>query len=263
VQSQVTKVAPTDSTVLIDGETGTGKELIARAIHKRSKRSTGPFIKVNCAQVSLLRVLQEREIERVGSNDPVSIDVRVLAATNRDLGAAIEDGSFRRDLFYRLNVFPIHMPSLRERRDDIPMLVEYLVERYAKRSGKHIRRTSKESLKLLQSYDWPGNIRELQNVIERAVILCDDETLAVDETWLPRVTNASRTGYRRGALAESDKEFAVREREVIEKALAESGGRISGPNGAALRLGIPRQTLDSKIAGLGIDKRRFRSTRGK
>jgi formate hydrogenlyase transcriptional activator len=313
VLSQVSKVAPADSTVLIHGDTGTGKELIARAIHKRSNRSSGPFIKVNCAtipssliaselfghekgaftgalhrrigrfesaaggtifldevgellpetQVSLLRVLQEREIERVGSNRPIRIDARVLAATNRDLEAAIKEGSFRRDLFYRLNVFPIHMPSLRDRRDDIPMLVEYLVERYAKRSGKHIRHTSKESLKLLQAYDWPGNIRELQNVIERAVILCDDETLSVDETWLPRVKNAPPARYPPGALAESEKEFADREREVIERALAECDGRISGPDGAALRLGIPRQTLDSKIASLGIEKRRFRPVRDK
>jgi PAS domain S-box-containing protein len=313
VLSQVSKVAQTDSTVLITGETGTGKELIARAIHKRSNRSSRAFIKVNCAgippsliaselfghekgaftgalqrrigrfesadggtifldevgellpetQVSLLRVLQEREIERVGSNRPISIDVRVLAATNRDLEAAVEQGSFRRDLFYRLNVFPVHVPSLRERRDDIPMLVEYLVERYAKRSGKRITHTSRASLELLQSYDWPGNIRELQNVIERAVILCDGETLSVDETWLPRGTRAARASSPLGTLAASEKEFARQEREVIEKALAETDGRISGPDGAAARLGIPRQTLDSKIASLRIDKRRFKPARKK
>jgi PAS domain S-box-containing protein len=310
VLSQVSKVAPTESTVLIYGETGTGKELIARAIHKRSNRSSGAFISVNCAaippsliaselfghekgaftgavqrrigrfesadsgtilldevgelaaetQIALLRVLQERELERVGSNRPIHVDIRVLAATNRDLEAAVEEGSFRRDLFYRLNVFPIRVPSLRERRDDIPMLVEYLVERYTKRSGKHIRGTSKASLELLQSYDWPGNIRELQNVIERAVILCDGETLSVDETWLRQSIKAPPTRSQPGTLTEGEKEFARREREVIEAALAESDGRISGPYGAALRLGIPRQTLDSKIASLGIDKRRFKPT---
>jgi formate hydrogenlyase transcriptional activator len=206
-------------------------------------------------------VLQEREFERVGSGRPISVDVRVLAATNRDLEAAVSDGSFRPDLFYRLNVFPVYLPSLQERSDDIPMLVEYLVERYAKRSGKHITHTSKNSLKLLQSYDWPGNIRELQNVIERAVILCDDETLSVDETWLRRGAGSGRTGSQVGLLAQSEKEFPKREGEAIEAALAETEGRISGPNGAALRLGIPRQTLDSKLASQGIDKRRFKPTR--
>ena len=313
VLSQVSKVAPTDSTVLINGETGTGKELIARAIHKRSHRSSRAFIKVNCAaiptsliaselfghekgaftgavqrrigrfesadggtifldevgellpetQVALLRVLQEREIERVGSNRPIGIDVRVLAATNRDLEEAVEEGRFRRDLFYRLNVFPIHVPSLRERRDDIPMLVEYLVERYSKRSGKRIRQTTRTTIELLQSYDWPGNIRELQNVIERAVILCEDETLSVDETWLPRRAKGARAGSQFGALAETERDSARRERDAIERALAESDGRISGPDGAAVRLGIPRQTLDSKVASLGIDKRRFKPARKK
>jgi formate hydrogenlyase transcriptional activator len=311
VLSQVGKVAPTDSTVLIYGETGTGKELVARAIHKRSNRSASAFIKVNCAaippsliaselfghekgaftgaverrigrfeaadggtifldevgellpetQVSLLRVLQERELERVGSNRPIRINVRVLAATNRDLEASVEEGTFRSDLFYRLNVFPLRVPSLRERRDDIPMLVEYLVERYTKRSGKRIRNTSKESLALLQSYDWPGNIRELQNVIERAVILCDGEMLSVDETWLRGARKASHTGSRLGPLSVSEKEFVQREREAIEAALAECDGRISGPHGAAFLLGIPRQTLDSKIEALGIAKHHFKPAR--
>jgi PAS domain S-box-containing protein len=313
VLAQVSKVAPTDSTVLIYGETGTGKELVARAIHKRSNRSSRAFIKVNCAaiptsliaselfghekgaftgavqrrigrfesadggtifldevgelvpetQVALLRVLQERELERVGSNRPISIDVRVLAATNRDLEAAVEEGMFRRDLFYRLNVFPMHVPALRERRDDIPMLVEYLVERYSKRSGKRIRQTTRKSMELLQSYDWPGNIRELQNVIERAVILCESETFSVDEAWLPRNAKGTRAGSQFGSLAMGAKDFARREREAIERALAESDGRISGPDGAAVRLGIPRQTLDSKLATLGIDKRRFKPARRK
>jgi formate hydrogenlyase transcriptional activator len=310
VLSQVTKVAPTDSTVLIQGETGTGKELIARAIHKRSKRSARAFIRVNCSaippsliaselfghekgaftgavqrrlgrfesadggtifldeigdlpqetQITLLRVLQEREFERVGSSHPISVDVRVLAATNRDLEVAVNDGSFREDLFYRLNVFPIRVPSLRERQDDIPVLVEYLVERYAKGIGKRIKHTKRETLALLQSYDWPGNIRELQNVIERAVILCEGEALSVDEAWLHRKSNRGRALSRAGALAQSEKELSARERDLIEAALAECRGRIAGPHGAAAQLGIPRQTLDSKISSLGIDKRRFKAS---
>src|SRR3984885_6713786 len=268
VLAQVGKVAPSDSTVLILGETGTGKELIAGAIHKRSKRSARAFIRVNCAaippsliaselfghekgaftgalqrrlgrfesadggtifldeigdlppetQISLLRVLQEREIERIGSNQPVSIDVRVITASNRDLEAAVAAGTFREDLFYRLNVFPIHVPSLRERQDAIPLLVEYLVERYAKRAGKKIRHIKKKTLDLFQAYHWPGNIRELQNVIERAVILCDGETFSIDETWLqPKVSQQSvSTVSRTGILATDKKEFADRERKAIE-----------------------------------------------
>ena len=306
---QVEKVAPTESTVLITGETGTGKELIAAAIHKRSKRAGGAFIRVNCAaippsliaselfghekgaftgatqrrlgrfesahggtifldevgelppdtQVALLRVLQEREFERVGSSKPISIDVRVLAATNRDLEAAVTTDAFRQDLFYRLNVFPIRVPALRERREDISLLVEYLVERYSKKVGKRIRKISKRTLDLFQTYDWPGNIRELQNVVERAVILSDGETFTVDESWLrPRETSDGRRLSRTGILAEEKKEFAARERKTIENALADCHGRISGPHGAAAKLGIPHQTLESKIATLGIDKRRFK-----
>src|SRR3984893_7657424 len=310
VISQVSKVAPTDSTVMIFGETGTGKELIATAIHKRSKRSSRAFIRVNCAaippsliaselfghekgaftgalqrragrfesadrgtifldevgelsletQVSLLRVLQEREFERVGSSQPISIDVRVLAATNRDLEAAVAAGTFRQDLFYRLNVFPIRLPSLRERKDDIALLVEYLVERYTKRAGKKISHIKKKTLDLFQAYDWPGNIRELQNVIERAVILCDGETFSVDETWLPRKSNqlSGRQVSSTGVLADDKKEFAERERKAIAAALAECHGRVSGPHGAAAKLGIPHQTLASKIESLGIDKRQFK-----
>jgi formate hydrogenlyase transcriptional activator len=307
---QIDKVAPTDSTVLISGETGTGKELIASAIHKRSKRSAKAFIRVNCAaippsliaselfghekgaftgalqrrvgrfesadggtifldeiaelspevQIALLRVLQEREFERVGSTQTISVDVRVLAATNRHLEAAVSAGTFREDLFYRLNVFPIRVPSLRERRDDIPLLVEYLVERYAKRAGKRISHIKKKTLDLLQAYDWPGNIRELQNVVERAVILCDEETFSVDETWLPRKSNqlSGRPVPRAGALTEDKREFVDRERKAIEAALAECQGRVSGRRGAAAMLGIPHQTLESKIASLGIDKRQFK-----
>jgi formate hydrogenlyase transcriptional activator len=211
-------------------------------------------------QIALLRVLQEREFERVGSSQPISINVRVLAATNRDLEAAVAGGMFRQDLFYRLNVFPIRVPSLRERKDDIPLLVEYLVERYAKRAGKKISHIKKKTLDLFQAYDWPGNIRELQNVIERAVILCDGETFSVDETWLPRKSNqlSGRQVSSTGVLADDKKEFAERERKAIAAALAECHGRVSGPHGAAAKLGIPHQTLASKIESLGIDKRQFK-----
>jgi formate hydrogenlyase transcriptional activator len=209
-------------------------------------------------QSALLRVLQEREFERVGGSQSVSVDARVLSATNRDLSAAVDAGTFRQDLFYRLNVFPIHMPSLRERADDIPLLVEYLIERYAKKAGKKILTIDKKTLALLQAYQWPGNIRELQNVVERSVILCDSETFSVDETWIKRELTSDLTRLNipsrgLGRLEESQV------REVIEAALAETGGRVSGPSGAAALLGIPRQTLESKIASLGINKHRFKS----
>ena len=299
---QVARVAPMDSTVLILGETGTGKELIARAIHKRSNRAGRAFIRVNCAaippsliaselfghekgaftgaaqrrlgrfesanrgtifldeigdlpaetQIALLRVLQEREIERIGSSHPISVDVRVVAATNRDLMVAVAAGTFREDLFYRLNVIPIQIPSLRERVDDIPLLVEYLIERYSKKVGKRIKSITKSTLDLFRTYDWPGNIRELQNVVERAVILSDGETFFVDETWLKR---ESPQESHRGSMTDTGLSRDVeRERALIEAALAESGGRVSGPAGAASKLRIPRQTLESKIRSLGIDK---------
>jgi len=304
VLSQVSKVSPTDSTVLILGETGTGKELIAHAIHDRSKRSAGAFIRVNCAaipasliaselfghekgsftgalqrrvgrfeaadggtifldevgelppatQVALLRVLQEREFERVGGNQTVSVDVRVIAATNRDLSAAVAEGTFRRDLFYRLNVFPIRLPALRERVDDIPLLVESLIGRFAKKAGKVIRHVSKSTLDQLKAYDWPGNIRELQNVVERGVILCDGDTFSIDESWLPRIE--PKSGTTRAPLVA---DLVEREREMIEEALRESAGAVSGHTGAAAKLGIPRQTLESKIRKLGIDRHRFRA----
>jgi PAS domain S-box-containing protein len=300
----VSKVAPTDSTVLITGETGTGKELIARAVHKRSLRADHAFVSVNCAaippsliaselfgyekgaftgasqrrlgrfeladggtlfldevgelpsetQITLLRVLQERAFERVGGNQPISVDVRVLAATNRDLKAAVDAGTFRRDLFYRLNVFPIHMPPLRERVDDIPLLVEYLTERYASKVGRKIRSIKRTTLELLQAYEWPGNIRELQNVVERAVILCDGDTLEVDETWLQR--ESPRQRVTQNGLARLD---LAQEKELIEAALAECHGRVSGTDGAAAKVGIPRSTLESRIRSLQIDKHRFKS----
>jgi transcriptional regulator with PAS, ATPase and Fis domain/HAMP domain-containing protein len=305
---QVAKVAATDSTVLILGETGTGKEMIARAIHRRSKRANRAFIRVNCAaippaliaselfghekgaftgasqrhlgrfeladggtifldeigelpaetQSALLRVLQEREFERVGGSQSVSVDTRVLSATNRDLNTAVTAGTFRQDLFYRLNVFPIQLPSLRERADDIPLLVEYLIERYAKKAGKKLRNIDKKTLQLFQDYNWPGNIRELQNVVERAVVLSDSETFSVDETWLKR--EPSHQSLRLDPLSKGlGRLDEKKEKEMIEAALAQTAGRVSGPAGAAALLGVPRQTLESKIASLGINKHRFKS----
>jgi formate hydrogenlyase transcriptional activator len=305
VLTQVAKVAPTDSTVLILGETGTGKELIARAIHNRSNRANRAFIRVNCAaipssliaselfghergsftgalqrrlgrfeaadggtifldeigelpqetQVALLRVLQEREFERIGGNQTIPVDVRVLTATNKDLNAVVAAGAFRQDLFYRLNVFPIQLPALRDRVDDIPLLVEYLVDRYAQKAGKRIRSISKGTLDLFQRYDWPGNIRELQNVVERAVILCEGESFCVDPSWLTPMTTKSPVS---SVPLASD--LAEREKAIIENALREANGLISGPTGAAAKLGLPRQTLESKIRKLGINRHRFKTS---
>src|SRR5882762_6005747 len=304
VLSRVSKVAPTDSSVLITGETGTGKELVARAIHRRSRRSSRAFVSVNCAaiprdliaselfghekgaftgatqrrlgrfelaeggtifldevgelpaetQIALLRVLQEREFERVGGAGSIRTNVRVIAATNRDVEAAIAEGIFRSDLFYRLNVFPIEMPSLRERRDDIPLLVEYFIDRYARKAGKSFRTVTKKSLDLLQSYPWPGNIRELQNVIERSVIVCETENFSVDESWLSRQPVATEQNSRPDVL----KRRPSQEKAIIEAALTESGGRVYGPSGAAAKLGIPRSTLETKIRSLKINKNRFK-----
>jgi len=306
VLQQVALVAPTDATVLILGETGTGKELVARAIHRLSNRSSRPFIRVNCAaippsliaselfghekgaftgalqrrlgrfeaanggtifldeigelpmetQIALLRVIQERELERIGSSQSIAVDVRIIAATNRDLEAAVAAGAFREDMFYRLNVFPIHVPALRERLEDIPLLVAHLIERLAKRAGKEFRTIKMNTIELLQAYDWPGNIRELQNVIERSVILSAGDVFSIDEAWVRRALRQSRPIT---PLAAS---MADREREMIEAALAESEGRVAGPSGAAAKLGIPRQTLDSKIANLQISKERFKAQRG-
>jgi len=304
VLSRVVRVAPTDSTVLITGETGTGKELIARAIHKRSHRASQAFISVNCAsipasliaselfghekgaftgaferrqgrfelahsgtifldeigelpaetQIALLRVLQEREFERVGSNRALSTDVRVIAATNRDLPVAIAAGTFRDDLFYRLNVFPIEVPPLRQRKEDIPMLLEYFVKRYAEKAGKQIRKIDRATLDLCLSYPWPGNIRELQNIIERSVILCAGETFWIDPAWL-----SAPVPPRSGLSAPLTQALESQEREMIEAALAECKGRIAGPNGAAAKLGIPRSTLSWKIKQLNIRTESFKS----
>jgi len=301
VLSGIVKVAPTDSTVLITGETGTGKELIARAIHKSSQRSGHAFIAVNCAsippsliaselfghekgaftgalqrrqgrfelansgtifldeigelpaetQIALLRVLQERQFDRVGGSRAIPTDVRIIAATNRDLPAAIAAGSFRADLFYRLNVFPIDVPPLRERREDIPMLVEYFVKRYADKARKEITKIDQNTLARCRSYHWPGNIREVQNIVERSVILCTGDTLRIDEAWLASPGASRRKSS--GPLTESLHSY---EKELIEAALAESNGKVAGPSGAAAKLGIPRSTLDLKIKQLNIKKRR-------
>ncbi len=309
VLTSVAQVAPTNSTVLITGETGTGKELVARAIHKRSPRARRAFVSVNCAaipptliaselfghekgaftgalerragrfeladggtifldevgdlpsdtQLALLRILQEREFERVGGTRSIRVDVRVITATNRDLNAAMETGAFRSDLFYRLNVFPIEMPPLRERPEDIPLLAAYFVDRYARKAGKPIGNIDPRTFEIFRGYSWPGNVRELQNVIERSVVTCETETFAIDENWLRRdwLRRELQKPPRSGESLAGD--LAAHEREMIETALAASGGRVSGPSGAAAKLGIPGSTLDSKIRTLGIRKERFKS----
>jgi transcriptional regulator with GAF, ATPase, and Fis domain len=305
VLSLVSKVAPTYATVLVTGETGTGKELVARAIHKRSKRSSRAFVSVNCSaipssliaselfghekgaftgamqrrlgrfelaeegtlfldeigelpaetQITLLRVLQEHEFERLGGTRSMKTNVRVIAATNRDFRAAITAGTFRSDLFYRLNAFPIEIPPLRERREDIPLLVEYFIDHFARKAGKSFRGINKKTLDQLLSYPWPGNIRELQNVIERSVIVCETESFSVDESWLSRQPLAAEP-KRHSDLSQK---LAAQEKEMIEAALRESGGRVFGPSGAAAKLGIHRSTLESKIASLKINKYRFKT----
>src|SRR5208283_1797707 len=199
-------------------------------------------------------VLQERQFERVGGNQVLSADVRVIAATNRDLNAAISAGTFRADLFYRLNVFPIEVPPLRQRKTDIAMLVEYFVQRYAEKVGKQIRKIDKSTLELCQAYQWPGNIRELQNIIERSVILCVGDTFRIDEAWL-----SSQESPRPELLTPLTETLQNQEKEMIEAALAESNGRVAGPKGAAAKLGIPRSTLDWKIKQLKIKKYKFTS----
>jgi PAS domain S-box-containing protein len=307
VLSRVTRVAPTDSSVLITGETGTGKELVARAIHRRSPRSSHAFVSVNCAvipreliaselfghekgaftgatqrrlgrfelaekgtifldevgelpaetQIALLRVLQEREFERIGGSGPIRTDVRVIAATNRDLEAAIESGTFRSDLFYRLNVFPVELPPLRKRSEDIPLLVTYFLNRYARKAGRHFTAVDKNSLELLQSYAWPGNIRELQNVIERSVIVSESQTFSVDQSWLSGRPSSAAPDIQPNLF---NRLLPAQEKAVIEAALRECRGRVYGPSGAAAKLGMPRTTLETKIKALKINKHRFKGT---
>jgi len=206
-------------------------------------------------QVALLRVLQEREFERVGGTRSIRVDVRVIAATNRDLHAAMAAGAFRSDLFYRLNVFPIDLPPLRERKEDIQLLVAYFLDRYARKAGKTIGSIDERTLEILQGYSWPGNVRELQNVIERSVIVCETDTLAVDDSWLRRESRGPQRAVH--SLAE---DLAAREREAIERALTASRGRVAGPSGAAAKLGIRGSTLESKIKALGIRKERFKGS---
>jgi sigma-54 dependent transcriptional regulator, acetoin dehydrogenase operon transcriptional activator AcoR len=299
VLSRVSKVAPTNSTVLIAGETGTGKELIARVIHKRSQRAARAFVSLNCAaipqslitselfghekgaftgalqrrlgrfelaeggtifldevgdlpmetQIALLRVLQEREFERVGGTETLRCDVRVIAATNRDLHSAIAAGSFRSDLFYRLNVFPIELPPLRERKEDIPILVNYFVNRYAQRAGKKIDTIQKKSIEALQEYSWPGNVRELQNVIERSLIIGETNEFSVDKSWF---SNEPQPGSSVAV------DHTSTERRRIEAALVQSNGKVSGAHGAAAKLGMPASTLESKIRSLRINKFQFK-----
>ena len=309
VLSRISKVARSDSTVLITGETGTGKELVARAIHRRSDRASRAFVSVNCAaiprdliaseffghekgaftgatqqrlgrfelanggtifldeigelpaetQIALLRVLQEHEFERVGGTRRIRVDVRVIAATNRDLEAAINAGSFRSDLFYRLNVFPIEIPSLRERRVDIPLLVEYFIDRYARKAGKNIKRVNKKTLELFQSYPWPGNIRELQNVIERSIILCESDIFSIDENWLPQQLPPTPESKQKVELPRT---LLVQEKNMIEAALKDTAAVCRDPRALRLKLGIPRSTLESKIRSLKINKNRFKSAPG-
>jgi formate hydrogenlyase transcriptional activator len=297
VTAQVIRVASSDATVLITGESGTGKELVAQAIHRNSTRARGPLVCLNCAatppaliatqlfghekgaftdanqmsvgrfevahrgtlfldeigdmaieaQCALLRVLQERQLERLGGSRTIPVDVRVIAATNCDLSAAIESGRFRQDLFYRLNIFPIHVPPLRERPEDILPLAKHFIEHYAAKAAKRIQNIDKRSARFLETYPWPGNVRELQNVIERSMILCDSDTFLVDESWLQAEGHAP---VARHLMNET--------RDLIETALAGARGRISGPNGAAKRLGVPRTTLEAKIKSLRIDKYRYR-----
>jgi len=304
--ARVEKVAPTQSTVLLIGETGTGKELVANEIHRRSPRAGRALIKVNCAalpealiaselfghergaftgalerragrfelasggtlfldevgelsaemQVALLRVLQEGEFERVGGRETLRTDARVIAATNRDLPQAVEQGRFRSDLFYRLNVFPIEIPALRERADDIPILVEYFTSRHGARLGKKFQRVDRRSMERLLAYSWPGNVRELENVIERAAILSEGEKLSIDEASFSAAAGGPRDPAREaGTLREQEKH-------AIEAALSLSRGRVSGAGGAASRLGVPPTTLESKIKKLKIDKYRFRLASG-
>jgi len=302
---RIDRVAPTDATVLISGETGTGKELMARMLYRRSKRAARPFVAVNLAalpetlvaselfgheqgaftgalqrrigrfeladrgtlfldevgelapemQVALLRVLQEGEFERLGASQSRRVDVRLIAATNRNLPEAVENKSFRADLFYRLSVFPIQLPPLRERREDIPVLAEYFLRRASARIGRRLIGIESESMEQLLAFSWPGNIRQLQNVIEHSAIMSDGELLRVEPSLLVEKRTPIASASRLDAALHGS------EQHMIEQALSESRGRVSGTSGAAARLGVPPSTLESKIKRFNIDKLRFRSVR--
>ncbi len=304
VLQQVEMVAPTDSTVLLLGETGTGKELIARAIHERSRRKSRTLMKVNCAaipsglleselfghergaytgavtqkigrleladqgslfldeigdiplelQPKLLRVLQEREFERLGSTVTRKVNVRVVAATHRYLEEMIREKQFRSDLYYRLNVFPICIPPLRERPEDIPLLVRYFVDEFARRMNKTVDDISREAMEALTRYQWPGNIRELQNVIERSVVLHQKGKLFVKKSCM-----LPEGFHHRAAGQPSFRRTAMEDRRMIDEALAKAQGRVSGPSGAAAMLGIPPSTLESKIKAMSINKHSFKT----
>jgi transcriptional regulator with GAF, ATPase, and Fis domain len=312
VLDQIRLVAPADSTVLILGETGTGKELIARAIHSASSRHERPLIKVNCAalpaslieselfghekgaftgatekrigrfelanggtifldeigelptevQIKLLRVLQEREFERIGASSTVRVDIRVIAATNRDLTQAVAEGKFRRDLFYRLNVFPIVMPPLRQRPDDIPLLAHYFVQRHAGRIGRPITRVPAATMARLTAYPWPGNIRELENVIERAVILSSGPDLELASELIPAIAVAVDDTSNAGlttdtsAVTAADRSLGHIEREHILEVLQRTNWRIEGPNGAAAILRLNPSTLRSRMKKFGLERGR-------
>jgi formate hydrogenlyase transcriptional activator len=299
------RVAPTDSTVLLTGETGTGKELMARALHRRSRRAGHPLVAVNLAaipetlvpselfghepgaftgavqrrigrfeladratlfldevgeltpdmQIALLRVLQEGEFERLGGSQTRRVDFRLIAATNQNLDQAVEKGRFRADLFYRLSVFPIDMPPLRERRDDIPLLAEYFLRRVASRLNKQFAGIEPDSMQRLQDFSWPGNIRQLQNVIEHSAILCDEARLRI-----PADLTMERPGISK-STSTLDAALHQNEMEMIRQALEEAQGRVSGSHGAAARLRLPASTLESKIRRFNIDKLQYRTCR--
>jgi len=288
-------VAPTDATVLIQGETGTGKELVARALHDLSGRNQRSFIKVNCAaipatlleselfghekgsftgafaqkigrfelahqgtlfldeigeiplelQSKLLRAIQEQELERLGGNRTIKVDARLIAATNRNLKQMVDEGKFRSDLYYRLHVFPLTVPPLRERREDIPLLIRYFTQKHARRMNRPIQSIPTAAIEALTNYEWPGNIRELQNLIERSVILSSGSVL---QLAVPEITKPVSPSFRRPRLEETA------ERERILRALSESDGKVAGPNGAAARLGLRRTTLKSRMKKLNIER---------
>jgi formate hydrogenlyase transcriptional activator len=296
VLDQVAIVAPSDATALILGETGTGKELVARAIHRLSRRHDRNFVKLNCAaiptglleselfghekgaftgavarkmgrmeladggtlfldeigeiplevQPKLLRILQDQEFERLGSTRTLKVNVRVIAATNRDLARSVSERQFRHDLFYRINVFPIRLPALRERREDIPFLVRHFVRQFAARMGRHIETIPSETMKALTDWSWPGNVRELENLMERSLILSEGPTLRVPLLELHDPASAP--------VEPRDHTLDRAERDHILRALQETGGVLSGPDGAAKRLGLKRTTLQSKMTRLGITR---------